>query len=73
VVKVYDTPVVPFEGPLGIVGTEIASAIAEKVAVTALFPFIVKVAGLELPVRSPLQLLKVYPEFAVAVRLTCSP
>jgi hypothetical protein len=34
VVNVYDTPVVPLEGPLGILGTVIVSATAEKLAVT---------------------------------------
>jgi hypothetical protein len=34
VVNVYDTPVVPLEGPLGTLGTVIVSATAEKLAVT---------------------------------------
>jgi hypothetical protein len=48
----------PVEGPVGTVGVEIVSGIAAKFAVTFLFPFIVKVTGLVVPVTPPLQLLK---------------
>jgi hypothetical protein len=50
--------VVPVEGPLGTLGVEILSGIAAKFAVTLLFPLIVKVTGLAVPVTPPLQLLK---------------
>ena len=46
---------------------------AVKVAVTTLFPFIVIVVGLVVPVAPPLQLLNAYPELGVAVNVTCSP
>jgi hypothetical protein len=39
-------------------GVEIASGIAAKFAATFLFPFIVKLTGLVVPVTLPLQLLK---------------
>ena len=47
----------------------------EKLAVTVLLPFIVMVAGLVLPLRSPLQELKLYPALgvAVAVKVTIVP
>jgi len=50
--------VVPVEGPLGTLGVEILSGIAAKLAVTLLFPLIVKLTGLVVPVTLPLQLLK---------------
>jgi hypothetical protein len=50
--------VIPVVGPLGVVGVEIVSGI-EKLAVTVLFPLIVRVIGLVVPVTLPLQLLKV--------------
>jgi hypothetical protein len=50
--------VVPVEGPLGTLGVEILSGIAAKFAVTFLFPLIVKLTGLVVPVTPPLQLLK---------------
>jgi hypothetical protein len=64
-------PVVPLVGPVGTVGVEIVSVV--KLAVTVLLPSIVIVTGLEDPLVPPLQLLKPYPAFAVAVKLTCSP
>jgi hypothetical protein len=50
---------------------EIVSAV--KLAVTVLLPSMAIVTGLEDPLAPPLQLLKPYPAFAVAVKLTCSP
>jgi len=50
--------VVPFVGPLGVVGVEIVSGL-EKLAVAVLFASIIKVIGLVVPVTFPLQLLKV--------------
>ena len=47
--------------------------VAAKLAVTVLFPFIEMEMGLLVPVTSPLQLLKAYPELAIAVNVTCSP
>ena len=44
-----------------------------KLAVTALRPFMVREAGLVLPERFPVQLLKVYPELAVAETGTLCP
>jgi hypothetical protein len=50
--------VFPLAGPLGTLGVEIVSGMAAKLAVTFLFPLIVKVTGLVVPVTPPLQLLK---------------
>ena len=44
-----------------------------KVAVTVLLALMVMAAGLVLPERSPLQLLKVQPAAGVAVSVTTSP
>lgn len=44
-----------------------------KLAVTLLLPFIATTVGLVEPLASPLQLLNVYPLFAVAVRVTLVP
>jgi hypothetical protein len=55
------------------VGTEMISGIAEKLDVTVLFPSIVKVAGLAVPLTSPLQLAKRYSAFAVAETDTFCP
>ena len=46
---------------------------AAKLAVTVLLAFIVIVAGLVLPVRSPDQELKEYPVLAAAVSVTTVP
>ena len=40
---------------------------------TVLFPFIVTVVGLAVPAASPVQLLNMYPDAAVAVRVTTVP
>jgi hypothetical protein len=66
-------PVVPLVVPLGAVGIETVSVIAVKFAVVLLFPFMVTVTGFVAPVTSPVQLLNMYPELGVAVRITCAP
>jgi len=58
VVNVYDTPVVPLEGPLGTFGTEIVSVTAEKTALTFFGPSMVIDVGLVLCVRLPDQFEK---------------
>jgi hypothetical protein len=44
-----------------------------KVAATALLPVMLTVIGLAVPVASPLQLAKVQPTSAVAVKVTFVP
>jgi hypothetical protein len=47
--------------------------ICVKVAVTALFPLIVMVAGFVVPERSPLHPVKLHPAAGVAVNCTDAP
>jgi hypothetical protein len=70
---VYEVPVVPLVGPLGVLGVETISGTDVKLAITFFGLFIVIEVGLAVPERSPLQLLKEYPELDIAVRVTCSP
>jgi hypothetical protein len=65
--------VVPLVEPVGADGIETVSVITLKFAVVLLLPFIITVTGFVAPVASPVQLLKVYPELGVAVRMTCAP
>ena len=68
--EVYDEPSTVIESPVGLVIIVIWPGTISKFAVTLFDPFIVRVAGLLLPLRLPLQFLKVYPLLAVAVSCT---
>jgi hypothetical protein len=48
---------------------ELGELVCVNVAVTTLLPLIVNVAGLAVPVRSPLQPVKVEPVVGIAVRV----
>jgi hypothetical protein len=61
----------PLEGEAWTVSVYVGPAI--KFAVTVLFPFIVTVVGLVAPTASPVQLLKAYPDAAVAESVTTVP